>query len=186
MLDFDQYLSSILHEAVFRLQTGLELPDCRSELSGSAHGSVPAFSGPGNAKEAAVDDEDIEDFPLVSRGVLHDLQAALAAPGVYSGYVCAYTAMWPCRFQRLVAALDAGNQEVLMDAVLSVKTSAGMLGALRLARLASEIEDAVRHCRMDWIGTRVGELELCGRLTVEQLRHELGQDPVPGQRQDGQ
>lgn len=41
-----------------------------------------------------------------------------------------------------------------MDAVLSVRTSAGMLGALRLGRLAKDVE-------------------LCGRLTSEQLRHEL-------------
>lgn len=143
------------------------------------------LSGPGISKEAVVDGQDYGDFPLVSREVLDVLQEGVGAPEVYREYVGRYLAMWPGRYQRLVSALGSGDEEALMDAVLSVKTSAGMLGALRLARLVLDMEDAVRE-RIGGVRARLDELELCGRLTMEQLRHELGQDPFPRNRKDGQ
>lgn len=130
--------------------------------------------------------QNYRELPLVSREALDDLRHGIGAPEVYSEYVGRYLAMWPGRYQRLVTALGSGNEEALMDAVLSVKTSAGMLGALRLARLALDMTEAVREGRMDGVRARLDELELCGRLTMEQLRHELGQDPCPGQGQDDQ
>lgn len=62
-----------------------------------------------------------------------------------------------------------------MDAVLSVKTSAGMLGALRLEQLALKMEDAVRKQRMDKVRVLLTEMEICGQLTMVQLRDELNE-----------
>jgi HPt (histidine-containing phosphotransfer) domain-containing protein len=84
--------------------------------------------------------------------------------------------MWPGRYRRMVSALDADDQEALMDAVLSVKTSAGMLGALRLQQLALTIEDAVRKQEMDGVRAVLDELESCGQLTSDQLRDELSHE----------
>lgn len=101
----------------------------------------------------------------------------LAAPELYRAYVGRYLEMWPDRYRRLVSAVDEEDDEALMDAVLSVKTSAGMLGALRLEQLAFDMEDAVRKQRMDRVRALLAELKLCGQLTADQLRHELGDGP---------
>lgn len=124
--------------------------------------------------------EDYRDFPLIAREVLDVLEDEIAAPGIYTEYVRQYLAIWPDRYRRLVSALNSGDEDALLDAVLSVKTSAGMMGALRLARLASALEDAVRERRLGEVRAFLDELEDCGRLTMEQLRQEPGQDPLPG------
>lgn len=117
--------------------------------------------------------QEYSDLPLVARGVLDVLQGELAAPELYREYVGRYLVMWPGRYRRLVCALDADDQEALMDAVVSVKTSAGMLGAFRLQQLALAIEDAVRKQRMDRVRALLPEVETCGRLTMKQLLQEL-------------
>lgn len=130
--------------------------------------------------------QDYRDFPLIAREVLDVLQDEIAAPEIYGEYVGRYLAMWPDRYRRLVSALNSGDEEALMDAALSVKTSARMMGALRLAQLASAMEDAVSEQRMDKVRALLDELDNCGRLTMEQLRHEPGQYLPPDQSQDPQ
>lgn len=122
--------------------------------------------------------QEYRDLPLVDRGVLDLLHEELAAPELYRAYVGRYLEMWPDRYRRLVSAVDAEDDEALMDAVLSVKTSAGMLGALRLEQLVLDMEDAVRKRRMDRVRALLAELELCGQFTTEQLRRELGDGPT--------
>lgn len=121
--------------------------------------------------------QEYRDLPLVAYEVLEVLRDDLAAPELYRAYVARYLQMWPGRCQRVVSALDAEDHEALMDAVLSIKTSAGMLGALRLVWLASDVEDAVRMGRMGRVRGLLTEMELCGQLTTEQLRTELGDAP---------
>jgi HPt (histidine-containing phosphotransfer) domain-containing protein len=111
--------------------------------------------------------------PLVARDILEVLFEELADSGLYRRYVDQYVAMWPGRYRRLVSALGGEDHEVLMDAVLSVKTSAGMLGALQLEQLALEMEDAVRKQRMDRVRALLPEVKICGQLTTVQLRDEL-------------
>lgn len=113
-----------------------------------------------------------QDLPLVAVGVLEDLKADLAVPDLYREYLGQYLKMWPRRRQRLVSALQAEDGEALLDAALSIKTSAAMVGALRLECLARGIEHAVRGGRKDRIQSSMEELELCGELTTEKLRLE--------------
>lgn len=138
---------------------------------------MAAFAGFGSGREATVAGQEYRDLPLVAREVLDDLRDDLADPGLYERYVGQYLAIWPGRYGRLISALQAENNDALTDAVLSIKTSAGMLGALRLAQLASDIEDEVRHQRMNNVRALAAEVERCGELTAEQLRHELSDRP---------
>ena len=134
------------------------------------------FAEPGSGKDGAVAGKTYQDLPVVARGVLDVLQGELASPELYKEYVGRYLEMWPGRYQRMVSALDADDQEALMDAVLSVKTSAGMLGAVRLQQLALTIENAVRKQQMDGVRAVLNELEGCGQITSEQLRLELSHE----------
>ncbi|MGN7150732.1 Hpt domain-containing protein [Arthrobacter sp. SAFR-179] len=127
----------------------------------------------GGGREVAVAGQEHDDLPLVAHDILEVLREELADSGLYRRYVDQYVAMWPGRHRRLVSALNTEDHEAFRDAVLSVKTSAGMLGALRLEQLALEMEDAVRKQRMERVRTLLTELEICGQLTTEQLRDEL-------------
>lgn len=134
------------------------------------------FAEPGSGKDGALAGKQYQDLPVVARGILDVLQGELASPELYKEYVGRYVEMWPGRYRRMVSALDADDQEALMDAVLSVKTSAGMLGALRLQQLALTIEDAVRKQELDGVRAVLHELESCGQLTSDQLRGELSHE----------
>lgn len=58
--------------------------------------------------------------------------------------VATYRRMLPGRVERVVAALEAGDLDALMDAVLSLRTSATTMGATALATLAQDVEQHVR------------------------------------------
>ncbi len=55
-----------------------------------------------------------------------------------------YRRMLPGRVERVVTALEAGDLDALMDAVLSLRTSATTMGATALATLAEDVEQHVR------------------------------------------
>lgn len=113
-----------------------------------------------------------QDLPLVAAGVLEELKADLAVPELYRRYLSHYLKMWPQRCGRLSSAVRAEDGEALLDAVLSIKTSAAMVGALRLECLARGIEAAARDGCRDRMQPWLAELERCGALTMEQLRRE--------------
>lgn len=133
--------------------------------------------------------EDLGELPLVSGEVFNDLQAALQDTDSARRYLLSYLAMWDGRFVRLSAAVSSGSAEAAIDAVLSVRTSAQMVGALRLATLAAGIE---RHLAVGDIqagASLLDELEACGQLTMEELGGKfLPREPdrTDGPRQDGQ
>ena len=67
--------------------------------------------------------------------------------------------MWDQRYNCLASALDRRDEAGSLEAVLSLKTSSAMVGGVQLARLAGELEEAVRGGDMDraarsWGGRR--------------------------------
>ena len=75
---------------------------------------------------------------------LQDLGAQLENPAVAKGFARDYARMWDQRYRSLASALERGDLAGSMDAVLSLKTSSAMVGGLRLAQLAGELENALR------------------------------------------
>ena len=82
--------------------------------------------------------------PLVDPTALQDLGAQLDSPAVAKGFARDYTRMWDQRYRTLASALERGDLAGSMDAVLSLKTSSAMVGGLRLAQLAGQLENALR------------------------------------------
>ena len=82
---------------------------------------------------------------LVDHTVLIGLQAELGGdPAVITAFVRNYVALLPWRVSRLHRALDNLDMEDAMDAVLSLKTSSHMVGAICMERLATELEMSIR------------------------------------------
>ena len=55
-----------------------------------------------------------------------------------------YVDLWPSRWERLVSAVSADDRDAALDACLSVKSSAAMVGAVRLSSAAAQLEAAIR------------------------------------------
>ncbi|MGW9413038.1 Hpt domain-containing protein [Arthrobacter cupressi] len=81
---------------------------------------------------------------LVDPAVLRGLQAELGDASVIDAFVRSYVAMLPSRLARLHHALDTGDIAGALDAVLSLKTSSDMVGAVCLRRLAAELETSMK------------------------------------------
>ncbi|MFC8039185.1 Hpt domain-containing protein [Paenarthrobacter sp. NPDC057355] len=82
---------------------------------------------------------------LVDHTVLIALQAELGGdPAIIHAFVRNYIALLPWRVSRLHRALDSLDMDDAMDAVLSLKTSSHMVGAVCMEHLASELEISIR------------------------------------------
>jgi HPt (histidine-containing phosphotransfer) domain-containing protein len=82
---------------------------------------------------------------LVDPTVLTELQAELGGDqSIVSRFVSSYIDLLPWRVGRLHHALNNLDMEDAMDAVLSLKTSSAMVGAICMHRLATELEISIR------------------------------------------
>ncbi|WP_159827324.1 Hpt domain-containing protein [Arthrobacter sp. 9AX] len=84
--------------------------------------------------------------PLLDPSVLERLREELDDDeGVWKVFVQNFITYLPERNEKLRQALTTGDVTGSMDAVLSLKTSCQMVGAERLAGLAFDLEQALRH-----------------------------------------
>ncbi|MGY3378817.1 HPt (histidine-containing phosphotransfer) domain-containing protein [Arthrobacter sp. TE12231] len=108
--------------------------------------------------------------PLVDPAALQDLGVQLDSPAVAKGFARDYTKMWDQRYRSLASALERGDLAGSMDAVLSLKTSSAMVGGLRLAQLAGELEVALRAGDMDHALSLLHDVAERGDETVDELQ----------------
>ncbi|ASN19233.1 Hpt domain-containing protein [Arthrobacter sp. YN] len=111
---------------------------------------------------------------LVDRTVLTELQAELGGDhAIISAFVRNYVALLPWRVSRLHRALENLDMEDAMDAVLSLKTSSHMVGAICMNRLATELEISLRLLpnadHLDELGPQVVEIEQFVFGTITEL-----------------
>ena len=108
--------------------------------------------------------------PLVDPTALQDLGAQLENPAVAKGFARDYTRMWDQRYRSLASALERGDLAGSMDAVLSLKTSSAMVGGLRLAQLAGELENALRAGDIGRALSLLRDVAARGGETVDELQ----------------
>ncbi|MEJ1115983.1 Hpt domain-containing protein [Paenarthrobacter sp. CCNWLY172] len=111
---------------------------------------------------------------LVDRTVLTELQAELGGDhAIISAFVRNYVALLPWRVSRLHRALENLDMEDAMDAVLSLKTSSHMVGAICINRLATELEISLRLLpnadHLNELGPQVVEIEQFVFGTITEL-----------------
>jgi HPt (histidine-containing phosphotransfer) domain-containing protein len=118
---------------------------------------------------------DGQDLPILNEAVLKELEDELACFELVCRFAADYVAMWEHRRGRLAAALEDQDREAVLDAAISMKVSSAMIGALRLARLAENVERATREgvlYRSENILTLIAE---AGIATVEEIGHRYAQ-----------
>lgn len=111
-----------------------------------------------------------ETAPLVDPAALQTLGEQLDSAAVAKGFARDYAEMWAQRYESLAGALERRDQASALDAVLSVKTSSSMVGGLRLAELAGELEEAIRDGNLGLAASRLAEVAARGSETVDELQ----------------
>lgn len=140
-----------------------------AEASATGAGLVPA---------AAKDSAEAKDTtpPLVDPTALRELGSQLDSPAVAKGFARDYANLWDRRYHSLETSLDNGDEAAALDAVLSLKTSSAMVGGVRLAGLARELEDAIRVRDADLARSLLQEVAESGNETVDELQFSYLKD----------
>lgn len=116
----------------------------------------------------------LEDLPLLSFGTFEALREEVDGSPAFDGFIDRYMSLWPVRHSRLVDACHNHDHEAAMDAILSIRSSAQMIGALRLAAHTLESESVLRSRESRTGKTMLTALDACGQATMIQLRCQRG------------
>lgn len=137
---------------------------------GDANTALAGENSPGGAGLGIREAGPAAAAPLVDPAALQQLGLQLESPAVAKGFARDYAKMWDQRYDTLSSAVVRRDQAAALDAVLSLKTSSAMVGGVRLAQLASELESAVRDGDMDQAQSLLGAVAERGGETVEELQ----------------
>jgi HPt (histidine-containing phosphotransfer) domain-containing protein len=115
--------------------------------------------------------------PLVDLSVLRQLEEELGDAEVARSFAKDYISIWDKRILYLKRSTADEDSDAAMDAVLSLKNSAFMVGAARLASLAVELELIIRNEGLPTAQARVAEINDVGQATIQALQQcYLSQD----------
>ncbi|MHA7175605.1 hypothetical protein ACX80D_03030 [Arthrobacter sp. Sr24] len=115
-------------------------------------------------------------LPLVCLATLESLEESLdGEQALCQRFVSTYVDMWPGRFVRIFEAVSAGHSEHAMDAVLSLRSSCKMIGAVRLGELADDLVNDLNAGCMAAATKHLKALRKCGNETAWQLTSSYAQ-----------
>lgn len=134
-------------------------------------GAAAGGAGPAYPAESPASPPVLSAPPLVDPAALQDLGVQLDSPSVAKGFARDYARMWDQRYRCLASALDRRDPAGSLEAVLSLKTSSTMVGGVQLARIAGELEEAVRGGDMERASSLLGDLAESGSDTVDELQY---------------
>ena len=109
-------------------------------------------------------------LPLVDLSVLRQLEEELGDSDVVRSFAEDYISIWDKRIRYLMRSIADNDPDAAMDAVLSLKNSAFMVGAARLSSLAVELEHILRAGDLPSAQPRVSGIAEVGRATIEALQ----------------
>lgn len=112
------------------------------------------------------------ELPLVDPMALQDLAGQLDSPAPALAFARDFALSWQRRFDRLVISTSRSDLTAAMDAALSLKIASTMVGALRLADLARELEKQIQGADLDAARITLEEVGQCGTQTVAMLESE--------------
>ncbi|MFC9350781.1 Hpt domain-containing protein [Arthrobacter sp. NPDC057013] len=105
-------------------------------------------------------------LPVLDLDVLHDLEEDMGSTGVAHSFARDYIRIWDKRRTYLESSIEDDDAEAAMDAVLSLKNSAMMVGAARLAQLAVNLERLVKSGDLPAVRRLLPFVALTGEQTV--------------------
>jgi len=134
----------------------------------SANGVCVPAAGVPNGR--AHNESESAALPVLDLDVLHELEEDMGNTGVAHNFARDYIKIWDKRRTYLEASVEDDDAEAAMDAVLSLKNSAMMVGAARLAQLAVNLERLVKSGDLSAVRRLLPFVALTGEQTVSGLK----------------
>ncbi|UVJ39140.1 Hpt domain-containing protein [Arthrobacter sp. CJ23] len=134
-----------------------------NEEAGPGHtGSADHSNGLPTAHLAKLPILDLAEFQLLEDQVDNPLIARTFAGD--------FAKLWGIRYEILAAAVERGDSAAALDAILSLRTSSTMVGGVRLARLAAQLEEHIRNSDLREAQPLLKDVAECGHRTVQELK----------------
>ena len=134
----------------------------------SANGVCVPAAGVPNGR--AHNESESAALPVLDLDVLHELEEDMGSTGIAHSFARDYISIWDKRRTYLEASVEDDDAEAAMDAVLSLKNSALMVGAARLAKLAVDLEHLVKRGDLSAARQLLPCVALTGAETVSGLK----------------
>lgn len=137
---------------------------------GSANGVC--FPAPGDSEDGHQENgqKDGSQEPVLDLSVLRELEEELGGSGVAHNFARDYISIWEKRLRYLERSVEDNDPDAAMDAALSLKNSALMVGATRLAKLAMEVQRLVKSGDLAGVQHLLPAVAQAGALTVKELK----------------
>lgn len=116
-------------------------------------------------------------LPLVDSRALDLLGDQIDNPPAVRSFVLDFVDAWDERYLRLITDIEDRRSVAALDAILSIKTTSTMVGAVRLASLASGVEDLIRVGEYSAAADLLTRLQACALQTIDALIRETDTTP---------
>ncbi|MFF1382184.1 Hpt domain-containing protein [Arthrobacter sp. NPDC058288] len=124
---------------------------------------------PSDLQQSASLGDGVDELPLVDLAVLAELEEDLGSPDIAWNFARDYILIWRRRQLALSAALERRERSAALDAVISVRISAAMIGGMRLAYLAGTLHALIQAGDMEGGEELLATVDDYGSATVKEL-----------------
>ncbi|MGP0224880.1 Hpt domain-containing protein [Paenarthrobacter sp. NCHU4564] len=108
--------------------------------------------------------------PILDLAEFQLLEDQLDNPRIARDFARDFVRLWEARHQTLRTAVEHGDVPAALDAILSLRTSSAMVGGVRLAGLAGQMEEHINNGDLGQARPLLHELAECGESTIQELK----------------
>ncbi|UYY80893.1 Hpt domain-containing protein [Arthrobacter sp. YA7-1] len=110
------------------------------------------------------------ELPILDLAEFQLLEDQVDNPLIARTFAGDFAKLWAKRYEILATAVERGDMAAALNAVLSLRTSSIMVGGVRLAVLAAQLEERIRKSELREARPLLKEVAECGHLTVQELK----------------
>ncbi|MDQ0031404.1 Hpt domain-containing protein [Arthrobacter bambusae] len=137
-----------------------------SEVNEDSDPSHPGLTERSNALPAVP----LAELPILDLAEFQLLEDQVDNPLIARTFAGDFAKLWVQRYEILATAVEHGDVAAALNAVLSLRTSSTMVGGVRLADLAAQLEEHIRKSELREARPLLKEVAECGHLTVQELK----------------
>ncbi|GAA3309877.1 Hpt domain-containing protein [Arthrobacter ramosus] len=112
----------------------------------------------------------LTELPILDLAEFQLLEDQVDNPLIARTFAGDFAKLWGRRYEILATAVEGGDVAAALNAVLSLRTSSIMVGGVRLAVLAAQLEERIRKSELREARPLLKEVAECGHLTVQELK----------------
>ncbi|WP_028265298.1 Hpt domain-containing protein [Arthrobacter sp. MA-N2] len=140
----------------------------------SGSSEVNEDAGPDHTGSASAPDglcaARLAEQPILDLAEFQLLEDQVDNPQIARSFAGDFAKLWGMRYEILAAAVGRGDVAGALDAILSLRTSSAMVGGVRLALLAGQLEEHIRNGGLREAQPLLSDVADCGYATVQELK----------------